>query len=54
VGYGAAHKAAVAKMVQRLLHLAALPAPDAADALAIALAHAQDTSRYSLTAPKRI
>ena len=54
VGYGAAHKEAVAKMVQRLLHLSALPAPDAADALAIALAHAQDTSRYSLTAPKRI
>jgi crossover junction endodeoxyribonuclease RuvC len=54
VGYGAAHKVAVAKMVQRLLHLSALPAPDAADALAIALAHAQDTSRYSLTAPKKI
>jgi crossover junction endodeoxyribonuclease RuvC len=54
VGYGAAHKEAVAKMVQRLLHLSALPAPDAADALAIALAHAQDTSRYSLTAPKKI
>jgi crossover junction endodeoxyribonuclease RuvC len=54
VGYGAAQKEAVAKMVQRLLHLSALPAPDAADALAIALAHAQDTSRYSLTAPKKI
>ena len=54
VGYGAAHKEAVAKMVQRLLHLSALPAPDAADALAIALAHAQDTSRYGLTAPKRV
>jgi crossover junction endodeoxyribonuclease RuvC len=54
VGYGAAHKAAVAKMVQRLLHLSALPAPDAADALAIALAHAQDTSRYSLNAPRKI
>jgi crossover junction endodeoxyribonuclease RuvC len=54
VGYGAAHKEAVAKMAQRLLHLTALPAPDAADALAIALAHAQDTSRYSLTAPKKI
>jgi crossover junction endodeoxyribonuclease RuvC len=54
VGYGAAHKEAVAKMVQRLLHLTALPAPDAADALAIALAHAQDTSRYGLTAPKKI
>jgi crossover junction endodeoxyribonuclease RuvC len=53
-GYGAAHKEAVAKMAQRLLHLAATPAPDAADALAVALAHAQDTSRYSLIAPKKI
>jgi crossover junction endodeoxyribonuclease RuvC len=53
-GYGAAQKSAVAKMVQRLLQLAEPPAPDAADALAIALAHAQDTSRYSLTAPKKI
>ena len=54
VGYGAAQKQAVAKMVQRLLNLSAPPAPDAADALAIALAHAQDTSRYGLTAPKKI
>ena len=54
VGYGAAHKEAVAKMVQRLLHLSAPPAPDAADALAIALAHAQDTGRYALVAPKKI
>jgi crossover junction endodeoxyribonuclease RuvC len=54
VGYGAAQKTAVSKMVQRLLHLAAPPAPDAADALAIALAHAQDTSRYGFTAPKKI
>src|ERR1017187_3102584 len=54
VGYGAAQKNAVAKMVQRLLRLSDLPAPDAADALAIALAHAQDTSRYGLTAPKKI
>ena len=53
-GYGAAHKEAVAKMVQRLLHLPATPAADAADALAIALSHAQDTSRYSLIAPKKI
>jgi crossover junction endodeoxyribonuclease RuvC len=53
-GYGAADKEAVAKMAQRLLHLAEKPAPDAADALAVALAHAQDTSRYSLVAPKRI
>ena len=54
VGYGAAQKLAVAKMVQRLLNLPKLPEPDAADALALALAHAQGNSRYSLTAPKRI
>jgi crossover junction endodeoxyribonuclease RuvC len=54
VGYGAAQKLAVAKMVQRMLHLPELPAPDAADALALALAHAQENGRYTLTAPKRI
>ena len=54
VGYGAAQKIAVAKMVQRLLHLRDLPAPDAADALAVALAHAHETGRYALTLPKRI
>jgi crossover junction endodeoxyribonuclease RuvC len=54
VGYGAAQKIAVAKMVQRMLHLTKLPSPDAADALALALAHAQETGRYSLNAPKRI
>ena len=54
VGYGAAQKLAVAKMVQRMLNLAELPAPDAADALALALVHAQSQSRFSLTAPKRI
>ena len=54
VGYGAAQKAAVAKMVQRLLNLAAPPEPDAADALALALAHARENSRYNLTPPKRI
>jgi crossover junction endodeoxyribonuclease RuvC len=54
VGYGAAQKEAVARMVQRLLGLAELPAPDAADALALALAHAQENSRYSLTPRKRI
>ena len=54
VGYGAAQKLAVAKMVQRLLCLSELPAPDAADALALALAHAQTHGRVSLTIPKRI
>ena len=54
VGYGAAQKIAVAKMVQRMLQLAELPAPDAADALALALAHAQANGRFTLNAPKRI
>ena len=54
VGYGAAQKLAVAKMVQRTLQLSEPPAPDAADALALALAHAQGQSRYGLNAPKRI
>ena len=54
VGYGAAQKLAVAKMVQRLLNLPEPPAPDAADALALALAHAQENGRYTLSVPKRI
>jgi len=54
VGYGAAQKIAVAKMVQRMLNLAELPAPDAADALALALAHAQENSRHGLSQPKKI
>ena len=54
VGYGAAQKSAVAKMVQRLLNLSKPPAPDAADALALALAHAQENSRYNLTSLKRV
>lgn len=54
VGYGAAQKLAVAKMVQRLLQLAEVPAPDAADALALALTHAQANGRFSAAPPKRI
>jgi crossover junction endodeoxyribonuclease RuvC len=54
VGYGAAQKLAVAKMVQRLLHLPEPPAPDAADALALALTHAQGNGRYTLSPLKRI
>jgi crossover junction endodeoxyribonuclease RuvC len=54
VGYGAAQKTAVAKMVQRMLRLSQAPAPDAADALALALTHAQESGRFSLTAPKKI
>jgi len=54
VGYGAAQKSAVAKMVQRLLDLPKPPAPDAADALALALVHAQENSRYNLSPLKKI
>lgn len=54
VGYGAAQKIAVAKMVQRMLRLAEIPSADAADALALALAHAQENGRFSLSAQKRI
>ena len=54
VGYGAAQKSAVAKMVQRLLILPKPPAPDAADALALALTYARENSRYNLTPQKKI
>ena len=54
VGYGAAQKLAVGKMVQRMLDLRETPAPDAADALALALAFAQEQSRYRLNLPKRV
>ena len=54
VGYGAAQKLAVAKMVQRMLRLSEPPAPDAADALALALTHAQEHGRFGLSQPKRV
>jgi crossover junction endodeoxyribonuclease RuvC len=54
IGHGGAQKTAVAKMVQRLLQLPEPPLPDAADALAIALAHVNETSRYSFGGRKRI
>ena len=54
VGYGAAQKMAVAKMVQRMLRLADLPNPDAADALGLAIAYAEESSRYSFAQPKKI
>ncbi len=52
VGYGAAQKLAVAKMVQRMLNLQEQPAPDAADALALALAYTQENSNPVLNPPK--
>jgi crossover junction endodeoxyribonuclease RuvC len=54
VGYGAAQKLAVAKMVQRMLNLAQPPAPDAADALALALTYAQELNRFSFGGRKKI
>ena len=54
VGYGAAQKLAVAKMVQRMLRLAEMPDADAADALGLAIAYAEESSRYSFAAPKKI
>ncbi len=41
VGYGAASKSQIQKMVQRLLSLSSPPSQDAADALALALCHVQ-------------
>ena len=54
VGYGAAQKFAVAKMVQRLLRLAEPPAPDAADALALALSYAQENRSPMVRASRKI
>ena len=54
VGFGAAQKLAVAKMVQRLLNLAELPEPDAADALALAITHAQTQVRPGWVGAKRL
>ena len=54
VGYGAAQKDAVGKMVQRILQLAEAPEADAADALALALAHAQTSSGFGLSPSKKV
>ena len=54
VGYGAAGKPAVGRMVQRLLALEAAPPADAADALALALVFAQEQKRFALHPPRRV
>jgi len=54
VGYGGAQKLAVAKMVQRMLRLAEPPAPDAADALALALTYAQEQGRYAFSTARKL
>ena len=56
VGHGGAQKLQVGKMVQRLLGLGEEPAEDAADALAVAICHAQSSKGLSaqLNPPKQI
>ena len=54
VGYGNAQKLAVAKMVQRMLGLELLPAPDAADALALALTYAHLNKRFAIDPTQKI
>lgn len=51
VGYGQAEKSQVQEMVRILLELNALPTPDAADALAVALCHANHLHAAPLTGP---
>lgn len=46
VGHGKAAKEQVADMVRRLLSLPGAPSPDAADALACAIAHAHSANGY--------
>jgi Holliday junction resolvasome RuvABC endonuclease subunit len=41
-------------MVQRLLQLPEPPEPDAADALALALAYAREMNRYGFSVRKRL
>ena len=47
VGYGAADKQQVQKMVQRLLGLERAPASDEADALAVAICHAHTGGEWA-------
>lgn len=53
VGYGKADKCQVQMMVRRLLNLKETPSPlDASDALAIALCHGFNRSRYPRSQPR--
>jgi crossover junction endodeoxyribonuclease RuvC len=54
VGFGGAQKSAVARMVQRRLGLSELPEADAADALALALAHLQEAGGFELNPRRRL
>lgn len=54
VGYGAADKSQVRKMVMTLLALTDEPQEDASDALAIAICHIQSLSTHEAMAPEPI
>ncbi len=53
-GHGGAAKAGVGRMVQRLLGLDDAPGPDAADALAVAIAYVHEAGRVSTNPPRRV
>jgi crossover junction endodeoxyribonuclease RuvC len=53
-GLGAAGKLQVGRMVRALLGLAEVPPPDAADALALAICHAQNQRGIVIEPPKQI
>lgn len=54
VGYGAADKRQVRGMVMKILNLAAEPQEDEGDALAIAVCHLHNASRYQVLAPHEL
>lgn len=53
IGYGAAEKVQVQAMVKRLLNLSSVPQADAADALAVAICHANSRSMLRLLAAQK-
>ncbi|MBE7048932.1 MAG: crossover junction endodeoxyribonuclease RuvC [Ruminococcaceae bacterium] len=54
-GYGRADKTQVQRMVQSLLHLPSVPKPDdVADALAVAICHANNANYLNLTKTKGV
>jgi crossover junction endodeoxyribonuclease RuvC len=53
-GHGGAAKAGVGRMVQRLLGIDDAPEPDAADALAVAIAYMQEAGRLSTNPPRKV
>jgi crossover junction endodeoxyribonuclease RuvC len=47
VGYGRAEKSQVQKMIKAILNLSQVPSADAADALAVAICHANHSIKVS-------